>query len=412
MTHHRPPVFFGWYVVVGSFLALFVVFGVIYSFGAFVTSLERAFDSSRAATVLALSIALFLANTAGVLPGRIADKRGPRLPVLAGAVLFTAGLLLASRATAPWQLYLAYGLGVGLGAAWAGIPSLGVVQHWFVRRRGFASGIANAGIGAGNLALPPVAGTLIHWMDWQAAFVIFGIAGAALLALAALIMARAPEDRGLHPDGDPDPPPGERRAAAATSMPKPSLRSRGFVLLYLSVVAAAFAIFVPLAHIVPDAEARGIAPVTASVLLGMIGGASLAARFIAGTLSDRAGRRPVLLLAIAGMAVSLLWWIAAAELWSLALFAVMFGAFFGGYFAMLPAPAADEFGAAHAGGVVGILYTGLAPGGLLGPLLAGVAYDRAGSYTLPIAACAVALVVSLGLLLAQAARSRPALATA
>ncbi|MEA2894418.1 MAG: hypothetical protein QOJ84_33 [Bradyrhizobium sp.] len=63
------------------------------------------------------------------------------------------------------QVYLAYGLGVGVGMACAYVPAIGAVERWFVRRRGFASGLAVNGIGIlytsvafGTLIGPSVAG--------------------------------------------------------------------------------------------------------------------------------------------------------------------------------------------------------------------------------------------------------------
>ena len=56
----------------------------------------------------------------------------------------------------------AYGLGVGLGVGCAYVPAIGAVQRWFVRRRGFASGLAVSGIGVGTLVMPPLASLLIE----------------------------------------------------------------------------------------------------------------------------------------------------------------------------------------------------------------------------------------------------------
>ena len=59
------------------------------------------------------------------------------------------------------EVYAAYGLGVGLGVGCAYVPAIGAVQRWFVRRRGFASGLAVSGIGVGTLVMPPLATLLI-----------------------------------------------------------------------------------------------------------------------------------------------------------------------------------------------------------------------------------------------------------
>ncbi|MFP3711765.1 MFS transporter, partial [Paraburkholderia sp. SIMBA_009] len=69
------------------------------------------------------------------------------------------------------QVYVAYGLGVGFGVGCAYVPAVGAVQRWFVRRRGFASGLAVAGIGVGTLVMPPLASALIAHVGWRGAYV-------------------------------------------------------------------------------------------------------------------------------------------------------------------------------------------------------------------------------------------------
>jgi MFS family permease len=84
------------------------------------------------------------------------------------------------------------------------------------------------------------------------------------------------------------------------------------------------------------------------------------------------------------MALTLSFWLAASEQWSLALFALLFGAAYGGFVALVPALTADYFGGKSMGAILGALYTAAALGALLGPVLAGAVYDARASYVLPI----------------------------
>ena len=68
----------------------------------------------------------------------------------------------------------------------------------------------------------------------------------------------------------------------------------------------------------------------------------------------------------------------------LAIFAVIYGACYGGFVALVPAVIIDYLGTRNAGAIIGALYTGVAPGTLIGPPLAGYAFDLWGSYTIPI----------------------------
>jgi MFS family permease len=87
-------------------------------------------------------------------------------------------------------------------------------------------------------------------------------------------------------------------------------------------------------------------------------------------------------------AMFLLWW-AAGAYWVLALFAIVFGVCYGAYVALLPTIVMDLYGPRAVSGIIGCLYTGCGVGTLIGPWLAGVAYDAWGSYHLPIAAGAL-----------------------
>ena len=53
---------------------------------------------------------------------------------------------------------------------------------------------------------------------------------------------------------------------------------------------------------------------------------------------------------------------------------------------MLPAVVADDFGGRNVSGIIGVLYTSVAFGTLVGPSAAGFAFDLTHSYTLPILA--------------------------
>ena len=95
--------------------------------------------------------------------------------------------------------------------------------------------------------------------------------------------------------------------------------------------------FVPFVHLVPYAQDHGVAPASAVLLLGVIGIGTTAGRFFLGGLADRMGRQLSLLLMFVGMAVALAIWVIATDFWSLAAFAFVYGVFYGGWVAVLPA---------------------------------------------------------------------------
>lgn len=379
---HR--IFYGWFVVIAAFAIGFVGFGCAYTFGAFADVLQHQFSASRGAVSLVFSLAGFLYFSLGVVTGPLADRWGARRLAIVGMLLVGAGLMLASFAQSLLQVELSYGLGVGLGIGCAYVPALGAVQRWFSRRRGFASGLAVSGIGAGTLIVPPLAALLIHDFGWRNAYFALGVLAALVGSGMALLIVNDPHERKLHPDGDlPASPHTDGTAPTGLSI-REAVRSRAFKGLYAACLVCSFALFVPFVHLVPYALDHGISQPAAVLLLSVIGVGSTAGRFMLGGAADRMGRQQALLATFVAMALTLCSWVAAHKFWQLALFAFSYGVFYGGFVALLPALTADYFGRRNVGGIMGILYTSVAFGTLAGPSTVGYIFDLSHSYTLPI----------------------------
>ena len=406
-TWPSPRIFYGWLVVAAAFAVTFVGFGCAYTFSAFVEPLQRNFGASRGSVSLVFSLAGFLYFGLGIVSGPLADRFGSRRLAVAGMVLTGLGLMAASAARSLTEVYAAYGLGVGLGVGCAYVPAIGAVQRWFVQRRGFASGLAVSGIGVGTLVMPPLASFLIESLGWRGAYLVLGALAAAVGGGLALLIENDPRDGGLGPDGDP-PQLGNQAARSEGASVSEAIRSRRFISLYAACLICSFGVFVPFVHLVPYAQDHGVAPSSAVLLLGVIGVGSTAGRFFLGGLADRLGRQFSLLLMFTGMALALAIWVVSANVWSLAAFAFIYGVFYGGWVAVLPAVVMDLFGGRNVSGLIGILYTSVAFGTLIGPSAAGFAFDLSRSYTLPILASAGANIVAAAIV---AATSRVACAT-
>jgi len=370
-------------------------FGAAYTFGAFFHPLQDEFGATRREISLVFALTGFLYFSLGAVSGRLADRVGPRRVIVAGGVLLGLGLLLAALTQRLWQVYLTYSLCVGVGVGLSYVPSIGTVQRWFVRRRGFASGLAVAGIGLGNLIFPPASEVLIDAFGWREAYLVLGVVVGVSTVAAALLIERGPEVRGLAPDGDPPSTAGATTVAWGLTVGE-AVRTRPFKLLYLACAATTLGLFIPFAHIVPYATDHGLSDRVGAIVLGAIGAGSVGGRLVLGGSADRLGRRQALVGSFLLMAAMQLWWLAATQTWSLLLFAFFFGVGYGGFVALIPALASDYFGTRHAGALIGLLYTAAAIGSLIGPTLAGVAFDLRDSYAVPILLSAVANLGATG----------------
>jgi MFS family permease len=398
------PIFYGWVVVAAAFAVMFVGFGSAYTFSAFVGSLQRDFAASRGSVSLVFSLAGFLYFGLGIVSGPLADRWGSRSLAFVGMILTGAGLVLAGAARSLTSVYAAYGLGVGLGIGCSYVPAVGAVQRWFVRRRGLASGLAVAGIGVGTLVMPPLAAWLIETFGWRTAYMVLGIFAVVAGSAMALLIENDPRDRGLGPDGDPFEPDARSPQVPGASVTE-AITSRRFIGLYIACLVCSFGLFVPFVHLVPYAIDHGVPRSAAVLLLGVVGVGSTAGRFFLGGLADRIGRRRALLATFAAMALTMGLWACSTGLWPLVAFALAYGALYGGLVALLPALVMDDFGGRHVSGIIGVLYTSVAVGTLIGPSAAGFAFDRSHSYTIAILASAGANAVAAVIVAATSTRT-------
>jgi MFS family permease len=263
----RSRIFYGWWVVAAAFAVTFVGFGCAYTFSAFVASLQRDFGASRGSVSLVFSLAGFLYFALGCVSGPLADRWGARLMAVIGMILTGLGLIAAAAATNLAQVYAAYGLGVGLGVGFSYVPVLGAVQRWFVRRRGFASGLAVSGIGVGTLAMPPLAAFLIAASGWRETWLALGVLAIVAGGGTALMIENDPHGRGLRPDGDAMPS-GVPLSKAAGDSVRDAVTSRRFIGLYVACLICSFGLFIPFVHLVPYAQDHGMSPSSAALLLG------------------------------------------------------------------------------------------------------------------------------------------------
>lgn len=391
-----PRFFYGWVVVAASFAALVLIFGVAYSFSAFFRSLQGEFGASRAEVSLVFSLCGFVYMGLGPLTGSIADRVGPRWLVLAGFALLAGGLILASRADSVGMLYLAYGLGVGIGVGCIYVPAIGAVQPWFIRRRALASGLASSGIGVGTVLLPLLSVALIEMSGWRRAFEVLGWSVLVLGAIAGILLDNSPAKRGLAPDGDVGAA-GVKPAQAPRGITlREAVRTRAFWMLYLGCGAFSIGLFIPFVHLAPFARDHGLSEQTGVMLMGLIGAGSIAGRFSLAGIGERVGRRGMLVGVYAVSFACFLVWLASSHVVALAFFALVFGTAYGVFVAVQPPLAMDFFGARNVSGIIGAIYTSAALAMLAGPPLAGLAFDLTRSYTLPIAMSTVLMAMALG----------------
>ncbi len=387
----RTTFYYGWYVTASAFLITFIGFGSAYTFSAFIVPIQTEFGATRAEISLVFAIAGFLYFSLGIISGPLADRFGARVLCMCGVICIVVGLAGAALARSLPQLLGSYSLGVGLGVGLSYVPTLGLVQHWFVQRRALATGIAVSGIGFGTLIMPPIANSLIEHVGWRTAYVVIAGSMSALGILALTLIRNDPKDLSLQPEGAQTP---LAQGEEVHGVPlRSAIQTKAFRLIYAGTFATAFGAFIPFVQLMPYATNIGLSLQVAGYMVPAIGLGSTLARFTIGGLADRIGRVKVLGIMMAGISFTLGAWPFCTTFHWLVVFALSFGLFYGGWVAVLPAVMADMFGKRDISGIIGALYTSVAFGTASGPFISGVLFDWTGSYSITLVATGAASVI-------------------
>jgi MFS family permease len=393
---------YGYFIVGASCVVQAAFLGGVFTFGVMFPELERDFGWSRAQISGASSLAFLLMGVLAVGMGRINDHFGPRLLLTVGGISFGLGYVLMGHITSLWQLYVFYGLMVGIGLSTHDVGTLSTVARWFPNERGVMSGIVKAGAGVGQLLVPLAASALVIGYGWRTACMIVGVGGLLLVVGAAQIMRRDPNPVANRANG-----PGQAEAAASSTIEAGvdvavAVRTRQFWILCLAKFADLFCLLTVLVHIVPHCIDQGLEPNTAAKVLATIGGVSIVGRLALGKAYDSFGAKRLLAICFAILfgSLAILRFAETTEL--IFLFGALYGIAHGGFFTVVSPSVAEYFGTKNHGVIFGLIFCSGTLGGTIGPVVAGYLFDQTDSYNLPFT---LLLGVSLfGLLLATQLR--------
>lgn len=377
-----------WWTVVGAFLGLTVGNGPImqFTFGVFLLPVTREFGWARSQASLALFVGLAATALCVPIMGRLMDRYGVHrvsLPAIAVFALATAALAVAPPS--PNAFVVLYAI---MGAAAAGqspLPYAKVIAATFDRQRGFALGIAMAGVGIGTAMVPQLAQYVVSHAGWKAAYLCLAGLMFVVATLAMTVLIREPQRTTVGTLGS--------RPAAPGLTPSQTLRTPQFWKLALAFLAVAVATNGTIAHVVPLLAGRGIAPVIATTALAGAGFALTGGRLFAGWLLDRFFAPYVAMLFFVLPLVGILLLIAGGGLQMSFVAVVLIGLGLGAEVDLIAFLLSRYFGMRSFGEIYGYLFMLFMFGNGLGPWLMGMSFDRNGSYT----PCLIALCVALGI---------------
>jgi sugar phosphate permease len=324
---------YAWVVAAVTFVALMGAAGFRATPSILIVPLQHEFGWNRAIISIAVSINLVLFGLMGPFAAALMDRFGIRTVTVGALLTVATGALLTTRMTSPWQLYLLWGVVVGLGTGcMASVLAATVAGRWFVKRRGLVVGALTAAGATGQLIFLPALGWLAQDHGWRTVSIAIAVAAAAVVPLVAVFLRNRPSDLGLRAYG----------ATEADSVPLATgspiknafrglglgVRSRDFWFLAGSFfICGASTNGLIGTHLIPASMDHGMAEVTAASLLAVIGVFDVVGTLASGYLTDRFDSRWLLFTyyGLRGLSLLLLPYVFGSPQFGLILFIVFYG---------------------------------------------------------------------------------------
>jgi MFS family permease len=383
-TRHLHP---AWVVLGAVTICLLASTGLRATFAVYIKPMESEMGWSRGALSVAAAISLLLLGASGPFAGRLADRWGPRRVIAVSLALLGVGGVAMAFVHTLWQLYLAAGVVMAVGAGGAALSTgSAVVARWFRTHRGTAIGFAAGGMSAGQLIVIPLASWLVLAYGWRASAMWLGLGLlAVVLPLAAWLVRNTPEERGLRPYGavgmalTAAQAQAEQQAGrvsvteAAQTLPFWLLMGTFFVCGYTSVGMIG-------THFIPHALEHNFTAMQASAALGVMGAMNIVGTVGSGWLCDRVGRRVPLAIFYFVRGLSLIFLLYVWNVPSLHFWAALFGL---NYISTVPPTTtltANIYGRFSVGELSGWIFFSHQVGAAIAAALAGWVYELTGSY--------------------------------
>ena len=396
-ARRRPPIYYGWWIVLIAFLSDFVQGSAAYAFPIFYKPMATSFGWSRTTVAFAPTLRTFMNAFVSPAIGRIVDVRGPRLVMMVGAVLVGSVSLAMAGIGEIWQYFLVYSvIGSVANVAEGNLVTQATVSKWFIRKRGRATAFSTMGVSAGGLIFTSLGTFILVHYGWRAGWIFLAALAWILLIPATFFMRRQPEDMGLLPDGV-QPAPATPDAGATPdraskdhkrsrevveevwTLPQ-AIRSPSFWLIVMAFNLGSLSISAVTLHQFNYITDKGFSAATAATVVSVYAFLAIVAKLIYGFVSEKVHIRYLTIICMVGGGIAISIFNFATTAQSLFIYAVVYGLTRGAFILVTPLAYANYFGRTFQGTIRGFS----APFGLIssaaGPLFGAWIYDHYGSY--------------------------------
>ncbi|ULT56996.1 OFA family MFS transporter [Neobacillus drentensis] len=380
-----------WSILIASTIINICV-GAIYAFSIFAMPLTNVFHVTMPEIMLAFTINGAISPIPMILGGKLVDKGGARTAIFLGGAMFGLGFILSGLATAPWMLYITYGVITGIGQGIVYSATIGNSVKLFPDKRGLAAGIVTAGYGGGTIVIAPIANALITSNGVQSALITLGISFLVVILGGGLFVKACPA--GFIPEGW-TPPVVSGANKAGINIPWTEMIKKPifYVIASLFLIGALSGMMVTSNASVIGQTMFGLTPATAALFVSLYSLSNCSGRVFWGAISDKIGRTKCLMVIYIVIAAMMLTIALSTSVAGFAVAIIGIGLCFGGTMGIFPSIVGEKFGMKYYGINYGVTFIGYSGAAFFGPRIANsVAAANGGQFT---NAFYIALVISL-----------------
>lgn len=409
----RHGLHYGWVMAAITFLVALSSAAALGMPGVLIVPLHQSFGWDTAAISAPLGLQLAVYGASAPFAAALLGRYGIRRVVSVAAAFIIAGLVISTRMTALWQMWLAWGVLIGVATGITGtVLAASMVTNWFEARRGLVLGLLTAANASGLLLFLPLAAWIAQHWGWRAALLPATFACALSLVLVLLFAADHPAHAGLPAFGAravvPPPPPREGALAASfNALVEASSQPLFWVLFGTFFVCGFSTTGLVRLHFIPFCHDFGMTDVAAASVLAMMGAFDFIGTIASGWLSDRVDNRVLLFwyYGLRGLSLLLLPMMNFTVI-GLSAFAVFYGL---DWVATVPPTvrlSGDVLDRARGPLVFGWTFTAHQLGGAVAAIGAGVARDAFATYVPAFAFAGVACLLAAGAVISVGRRRR------
>ncbi|KAJ5384242.1 hypothetical protein N7517_002153 [Penicillium concentricum] len=351
-------------VVAGGFSAIMGGLGLMNSIGIYQAwiSTHQLSNISEGQIGWIFGIYNFLVFFCGIQIGPIFDIKGPKLLMWIGSGLLVLTFILMGFCEEYWHFLVVIGILGGVGTSFIFIVPVASIGHFFVKRRGAATGLALAGGSIGGVIFPLVLLYLAPQIGFAWASRVVGLITLILL-IPGCLLVRA------------NFPPGVRSAPSLKAfLPDLTiLKDPVLALTTLGVFFIEWGFFIPLEYIASYAIANGISTNLSYLMVVFLNAGSFPGRWLPGIVADRIGRFNTLILTNILCLISVLgiWMPADGNLAATVIFSIVFGFASGSNISLVPVCVGELCPVENYGRYYTTVYTIVSFGALTGVPIAG-----------------------------------------